>query len=220
MVFDWDGTLMDSTAAIVRAARLAIDQLGLPHKEEAEIMNIIGLGLRDCWEQLFPELDGGGFERFVECYRDHYLAPEQQISDLYAGARELLAGLHGRGALLAVATGKSRRGLERDLARTGLGGLFHGSRTADETAPKPDPAMLLELLHELGIEPGNALMVGDTEYDLEMAARAGVRAVGVGWGAHAPARLVARGPLACVAAMEELAARLEDFHPQAPEDTR
>lgn len=208
VVFDWDGTLMDSTGQIVAAASGAIAQLGLPERPPEAIRDIIGLGLREAWQRLFPELGPDTFMPFVEAYRDHFFAPELQTACLFSGAVEVVEELAGRGFLLAVATGKSRRGLDRDLAATGLARFMAASRTADETRSKPNPDMLLELMTGLEVAPAATLMVGDTEWDLEMARRAGVSAVAVSYGAHAPERLRAYAPRACIDAIGELLAVL------------
>lgn len=205
VVFDWDGTVMDSTGQIVQAALRAIDELGLPVRTPEAVKDIIGLGLKESWQQLFPELAGEEhFRAFVEAYRDHFFSPELYVSRPYEGAERTLEILERRGHLLAVATGKSRRGLDRDFERTGLGRLFRGSKTADETRSKPYPDMLLELMEALGATPQETVMVGDTEWDLEMARRAGVAAVGVTWGAHPEDRLRRLSPLACIAGIDEL----------------
>ena len=204
VVFDWDGTLMDSTGQIVAAAMVTIRDLGLPERPPEAVRNIIGLGLREGWQTLFPELDAAGFAAFVDAYRDRFLSPAFQTARLFERAAEVVEELAGRGLVLAVATGKSRRGLDRDLEATGLGRFMAGSRTADETRSKPDPAMLLELMQGLGAAPETTLMVGDTEWDLEMARRAGVSAIAAGYGAHAPDRLQRYAPLACIERIEEL----------------
>ncbi len=205
VVFDWDGTLMDSTGAIVRAALDAIEALGWPPLAPDRIREIIGLGLRESWERLFPAGRDEDFSAFVEAYRGRFFAAENQSSRLYPGMRGLVSELCARGHLLAVATGKSRRGLDRDFERTGLGHRFAASCTADESRSKPDPEMLLSLIARTGCAPGQVLMVGDTEYDLEMARRAGVDAVGVTWGAHPAERLRACEPRACLEDLRELA---------------
>jgi phosphoglycolate phosphatase len=204
VVFDWDGTLMDSTGQIVAAATGAIAQLGLPARPPEAILDIIGLGLRDSWQRLFPELGPESFMPFVEAYREHFFAPELQSSRLFERSAHVVAELAGRGLLLAIATGKSRRGLDRDLEASGLQRFMAGSRTADETRSKPHPDMLLELMAELDVAPAATLMVGDTEWDLEMARRAGVAAVAVSYGAHAAARLQPYAPLACIDAIDAL----------------
>jgi phosphoglycolate phosphatase len=209
VVFDWDGTLMDSTGQIVAAASGAIEQLGLPSRPPEAIREIIGLGLRESWHRLFPELAPDGFAPFVEAYRDHFFAPELQTARLFEQAAEVVAALTGRGFMLGVATGKSRRGLDRDLEATGLGRFMAGSRTADETRSKPHPDMLLELMVALQTSPEATLMVGDTEWDLEMARRAAVPAVAVSYGAHAPERLQAHAPVACIDRLDELLGLLD-----------
>jgi phosphoglycolate phosphatase len=209
VVFDWDGTLMDSTGQIVAAASLAIAQLDLPERPPEAIRDIIGLGLRESWQRLFPELGPDDFLPFVTAYRDHFLSPGLQTARLFDRAAEVVAELAGRGFVLAVATGKSRRGLDRDLAATGLGRFMAGSRTADETRSKPDPAMLHELMAGLEATPEATLMVGDTEWDLEMARRAGVPAVAVSYGAHPAERLRPFAPLACIDAIDALPGLLD-----------
>ena len=204
VVFDWDGTLMDSTGAIVRAAVGAIEELGWPALPEERIREIIGLGLRESWDRLFPGGPEDGFHAFVSAYRTRFFAAEAHASRLYPGMRGLLEELVQRGHLLAVATGKSRLGLDRDFERTGLGCRFAASCTADETRSKPNPDMLHALVGRVGVRAEEVLMVGDTEFDLEMARRAGVDAVGVTWGAHPPARLAAAGALACLNDLREL----------------
>ena len=209
IVFDWDGTLMDSTGAIVRAALAAIAELGWPALPDERIREIIGLGLRESWGRLFPEGPDDGFEAFVSSYRRHFFAAEQQTSRLYPGMRRMLRGLRARGHALAVATGKSRRGLDRDFERTGIGDFFVTSCTADESRSKPSPEMLLALMQRVGVGPERVLMVGDTEYDLEMARRAGVDAFAVTWGAHEQERLQACAPLACFSDLRALTGWLD-----------
>lgn len=210
VVFDWDGTLMDSTGHIVAAATGAIAQLGFPVRSPEAIRDIIGLGLRESWQRLFPELGADDFMPFVAAYRDHFLAPDRQASRLFAQAAEVVETLAGRGFLLGVATGKSRVGLERELAETGLARFMAGTRTADDTRSKPNPDMLLELMAEIGARPEETLMVGDTEWDLEMARRAGVAAIAVSYGAHAAERLHPYAPLACLDAIDGLLAVLAE----------
>jgi phosphoglycolate phosphatase len=209
VVFDWDGTLMNSTGQIVAAATGAIAQPGLPERPPEAIRDIIGLGLRESWHRLFPELGPDTFMPFVEAYRDHFFAPELQTAQLFDKAADVVEELAGRGFVLAIATGKSRRGLDRDLVATGLDRFMAGSRTADETRSKPHPDMLLDLMSALGAGPGTTLMVGDTEWDLEMARRAEVPAVAVSYGAHPAERLHPYAPLACIDAIEALLAILE-----------
>jgi phosphoglycolate phosphatase len=207
VVFDWDGTLMDSTAGIAESIRNAARDLGVPVPAREVASHVIGLGLRDSLRGAVPALPEHRYAEFVDAYRRHF-AQEQERMELFPGVRQLLEELRASGRLLAVATGKSRRGLDQALAATGLARYFAASRCADETTPKPDPAMLLELLEELDAAPRGALMVGDTSHDLEMARGAGVDAVAVSYGAHAGDALRAFTPRACVASIAELRAWL------------
>ena len=209
LVFDWDGTLMDSTASIVRAARAAIRDLGLPERSPDAIRDIIGLGLKESWTALFPELDARSYLPFVDRYREHFVLRERDRSALYPGVEHTLGCLRASGWSLAVATGKSRAGLDHDLQRTGLSETFDASRTADETRSKPDPQMLCELLDELDIRPQATLMIGDTEYDLQMAHAAGVASLGITWGAHSEDRLRTLASAACLNSVGRLPDWLE-----------
>jgi phosphoglycolate phosphatase len=192
IVFDWDGTIMDSAAEIVAAMQQAIADLDLPERSPGAMRELIGLGLDDVLARLFPELDTTRVRALLAAYRSRYTAPGGN-SRLFPGVRETLTGLRTGGRTLAVATGKSRRGLDRGFAETGLGHLFRVSRCADETAPKPAPDMLEDILLRTATEPHRALMVGDTEFDMAMAAAAGVAAVGVACGVHDAGRLHAAG---------------------------
>lgn len=203
IVFDWDGTLVDSTAAIAECIRAAARDMGLAVPEVARATHVIGLGLHQALRQAVPELPPSGYEAFVGHYRRHFLACEDGIG-LFPGVCEMLGELAGRGHRLAVATGKSRRGLDRALAATGLAPFFAATRCADETQPKPHPAMLLELMRALEAPPAATVMVGDTEHDLRMAAGAGVDAVAVQSGAHPPEALRALAPRACLPSVREL----------------
>lgn len=204
IIFDWDGTLMDSAETIVACIQAACQDLGLPVPSREAASHIIGLGLQDALTHLLPELPRQDYPRLVEAYRNHYLAQDAEIP-LFPGADRLIADLHARGHLLAVATGKARRGLERAFQRTGLGAYFHASRTADETFSKPHPAMIEELLDELSVPAERALMVGDTSHDLLMARNAGVDALAAGYGAHPAESLVPLNPLAVCSDFTELA---------------
>ncbi len=208
VVFDWDGTLMDSAAAIVAAVQGACMDLGLDVPTEEKARYIIGLGLADAMRYLLPALPPERYGALVERYREHYLVRDQTLT-LFEGAADLVRGMHHSGVLLAVATGKSRRGLDRAFALTGLGAFFHASRCADESKSKPDPAMLLEIIAELGADPARTLMVGDTVHDLQMARAADVDAVAITHGAHPREALLAAGPRACVAGLDELRGWLE-----------
>jgi phosphoglycolate phosphatase len=205
IVFDWDGTLMDSAATIVAAIQSASRDLTLPVPDDQKARHVIGLGLPDALSYLFPELDASGYEDVADRYRYHYLARDHGIP-LFDGVREMVGELAEAGLLLAVATGKSRRGLERALDATGLTSLFHATRCADEALSKPHPAMLLEIMDELGTAAGRTLMVGDTTHDLEMARNARVAPVAVTYGAHPRESLSACAPLACLDTVSALRA--------------
>jgi len=204
LVFDWDGTLIDSAGAIVWCIQSACRDLGLPVPDDARASHVIGLGLQDALAYAIPGLAPSEYGRVVERYRHHFLARDPQIP-LFPGAQAMLSGLRDSGHLLAVATGKSRAGLARALDNTGLRPLFDSTRCADQCAPKPAPDMLLELMAELGTSETNTLMIGDTAHDLQMAAHAGVQAVAVSYGAHSKADLAALAPLACLDSVDELA---------------
>jgi len=208
IVFDWDGTLMDSEGRIVACLQKAAQALGreVPPAERAR--EVIGLGLHQAVARLFPDASQTEVQRLADAYRRHFLGDELEHSQLFPGARELLEELAGAGLFLAVATGKSRRGLEKELELTGLGDLFHVTRCADETLSKPNPQMLLEILDYTGREPEQALVVGDTEFDMLMAANAGTPAVGVSHGVHPPERLREAGALVIFDRLEELPAWL------------
>jgi phosphoglycolate phosphatase len=203
IVFDWDGTLLDSAEAIGECIRHAARELGLPVPAPERARHVIGLGLRDSLRLAVPELPAERTLEFVESYRREFRAREDRMQ-LFPGAAELLGELRGRGHVLAVATGKSRQGLERALDATGLRAYFAASRCADETTPKPHPAMLHELMQALEAPRDRALMIGDTSHDVQMAAAAGVDAVAVCYGAHAGEDLRALKPRACVDSINEL----------------
>jgi phosphoglycolate phosphatase len=203
LVFDWDGTLIDSAGTIVWSIQSACRDLGLPVLDEARASHVIGLGLHDALAYAIPGLPREDYGRVVERYRAHFLARDAG-TPLFPGADAMLAGLRERGHVLAIATGKSRAGLARGLDNTGLRSLFASSRCADECAPKPAPDMLLELMSEFGTSGANTLMIGDTVHDLEMAGHAGVPAVAVSYGAHRKAELAGLAPVACLESVHEL----------------
>ena len=200
---------MDSAGVIATCIQAASRDMGLPVPSREEASHIIGLGLRQALETLFPNLPEDQHQPLADHYRRHYLGQDAEIP-LFDGARELIDEMRARGHLLAVATGKARRGLDRAFAHTGLAPLFHASRTADETFSKPHPAMIEELLDELGVSPERALMIGDTTHDLEMARNAGIAALGAAYGAHPPEGLEALNPLAVCHSFAELAKWLRD----------
>jgi phosphoglycolate phosphatase len=209
IVFDWDGTLMDSAAAIVAAIMAACRDLGIEPPSEERARHIIGLGLQDAIRSALPNLPARDYGRLAERYRHHYLSRDAELS-LFPGARELVADLHAEGRRLAVATGKSRQGLQRALAHSGLGELFHATRCADECFSKPHPAMLLEIMDVLEIDRGAVLMVGDTTHDLQMARNAGVAGLAVSFGAHPETALLAERPVACAGSFRELSAWIRE----------
>lgn len=202
LVFDWDGTIIDSASTIAECIQRAAADVGLPVPTREQASHVIGLGLQDALRHAVPSLRPERVPEFVERYREHFRAAEHTM-DLFGGMRELLASLQKERAL-GIATGKSRRGLDRSLEATGLKPYFRASRCADETHPKPHPAMLLELMDELDVAAEDALMIGDTSHDLEMARAAGVDALAVTYGAHAEDSLRSCQPRACVASVAEL----------------
>jgi len=201
IVFDWDGTLMDSTTVIATSIQSACRDLGLPVPSDEAARHVIGMGLVQALQHAVPDAPETMYEPLAERYRHYFLAQDESIP-LYAGAAETIVELHEAGHVLAVATGKSRKGLERALDSSGLRRYFQATRTADQTFSKPHPAMLLELMDELGVDAGRVLMIGDTTHDLQMAINAGVDAVGLTHGAHPEDQLRALQPLAL----------LDDFH--------
>ena len=207
IVFDWDGTLLDSAGGIAECIQEAARDLGLPVPARDTASHVIGLGLHASLRSAVPSLPEAQYREFAEAYRRHFLARQDSMA-LFPGVRELLQELSAAGHRLAVATGKSRRGLDHALETTALRRLFAATRCADETDPKPHPAMLLELMEQLAVAPAQSLMVGDTSHDLEMARSAGVDAVAVSYGAHPGEALRALAPRACVADVEELRAWL------------
>lgn len=205
-IFDWDGTLMDSERQIVHCMQAAADDLKVVVPPYEAVRGIIGLGLPEAIQQLFPEQDAASREAIRQAYARHFLGGSGGGSQLFPHARELLDELRGSGHHLAIATGKSRLGLDRVLGATGLTNAFHITRCADETASKPDPLMLHEILAALGVAPDCALMIGDTTFDLEMAARAAVPSIGLSHGVHAEEDLRRHDPLAIVPDLPALAA--------------
>jgi phosphoglycolate phosphatase len=198
IVFDWDGTLMDSEARIVNCLQSAFTDLGVQPPAREAARDVIGLGLDEAILRLLPGADPQTLHALVIGYRRYFLEIDPTPSVLFPGVRETLEWLIAEGYRLAVATGKGRVGLDKALDDTGLLGLFHGTRCADETFSKPNPQMLLELMDELGAAAAATLMVGDTEYDMQMANNARTGALAVSYGVHAPERLMRHGPLDCL----------------------
>ncbi|MHB1230157.1 MAG: HAD family hydrolase [Halothiobacillus sp.] len=193
IIFDWDGTLVQSTGHIVRCFERAIAQQGLTPLPAHEIQGIIGLGLLEACQCLFPDLDLYQADSLAKAYREIYFTRTERL-DPYHGAEAVLSHLREAGCWLAVATGKSNRGLNEALEETGLRHYFLGTRTAEQTASKPSPKMLMELLDEFGLVPGQAWMIGDTDFDLHMAHNAGCIPIAISHGAHNYERLLAAKP--------------------------
>ena len=209
IVFDWDGTLMDSTAAIVKSIQSSARDLDLPVPDRKTASYVIGLGLREAMEMVLPNVDPVFYPRMVERYRHHYVNQDSQL-ELFDGVREMLADLSQRGHALAVATGKSRMGLNRVLQMSGLQALFQATRCADETFSKPHPAMLQELTNELGHDMRRTVMIGDTTHDLQMALNAGAAGIAVHYGAHPEDSLKVLKPLYAADSVQQLHAWLVD----------
>ena len=203
IAFDWDGTLFDSTAIITRCIQEAVRDVGGTVPSDTDASYVIGMGLMAALAHAAPDVPREKYPLLGERYKHHYTVCQNDIS-LFKGVLPMLHTLKSRQHFLAVATGKSRRGLDETLAREELQGLFHASRTADETAGKPHPLMLQELMAELGVAPERLLMIGDTTHDLLMARNAGCPSVGVSYGAHDPADFVALSPLFVAHSVAEL----------------
>lgn len=193
IAFDWDGTLFDSTAIITRSIQEAVRDVGGTVPTDQQASYVIGMALMQALAHAAPDVPPQKYPELGERYRHHYMAHQNDLS-LFKGVLELLAALKSRHHWLAVATGKSRRGLDEVLHTVQLKGMFDGSRTADETAGKPHPRMLQELMREFGVDPERTLMIGDTTHDLQMALNAGCASVGVSYGAHEPAAFHALKP--------------------------
>lgn len=209
IVFDWDGTLMDSTATIVTCIQAAAKDLGLPVPDSKKASYVIGLSLQDAMQTVLPDLDPKYYPHMVERYRYHYLTKDKGLT-LFDGVRDMLAELSQQGYFLAVATGKSRVGLNRALDTANLLSVFDATRCADETFSKPHPAMLQELTRELGQDMQRTVMIGDTTHDLQMALNAGAAGIAVHYGAHAGSELEALNPMFSANSVAELHAWLTE----------
>ena len=210
LIFDWDGTLADSESQIVTSMQAAIRELNLPLRDDAEIGQLIGLGLFEGMQLLYPEIDTEELIRMLMSYRARFVGQGQQEAPLFIGAGEALQTLSDIGYQMAVATGKSRPGLNRSLRHhQDLRALFVTTRTADETANKPDPLMLREILSELEVPAERALMIGDTEYDAHMARAIGMPMLGVTCGVHEPGRILAAGAIALIESVAALPSWLQ-----------
>ncbi len=204
LIFDWDGTLMDSIARIVNCFGSACADVGLPVPPESAMRHVIGLGLTEAVDMLLPGVDHALRARAVVRYRERFLHIDQTAMPLFDGVRAGLEEFARRGCLLAVATGKSRRGLDRVLQETDMAALFVATRCADEALSKPHPKMLHDLLDYTGLKPEHALMVGDTTYDLEMARTAAMDSLAVSYGVHTREMLLAHAPRACLDSFDEV----------------
>ncbi len=209
LVFDWDGTLMDSASNIIECVRGAAIDLSLDIPTDDAIRNIIGLGLKEAVIEMFPGSDDDLVWQVVERYRVHFLDQSRTPSELFPGAEETVRQLADSGYLMAVATGKGRAGLDKVFDYTGLRELFHTSRCADEGFSKPNPDMLLQIMDELGTPGHETLMIGDTEYDMQMARSANAHRLGVSYGSHTRERLMQSEPLGCLDDIRELPKWLE-----------
>jgi phosphoglycolate phosphatase len=194
IVFDWDGTLFDSTALITRCIQAACADLDCEVPSDKDASYVIGMGLIEALQHAAPGLARERYPELGNRYRHHYFAKQHEVV-LFDGTLAMLQALKAREHRLGVATGKSRRGLDEALQSVQLKNVFDGTRTADETASKPDPRMLLELMDEFGVPPERTLMIGDTTHDLQLAANAGTARIGVSYGAHEPSAFHAFAPL-------------------------
>ncbi len=210
LVFDWDGTLMDSKAQIVNCMQSAITELSLEPRTNEQISNIIGLGLEEAISSLYPNLKPKEVQHASQTYREHYLFKDKTPSPLFPGVEEVLIGLRETGYELAVATGKSRRGLEKGLSETSLHEYFPITRCADETRSKPHPQMLEEILVDYNTHAKKALMIGDSEYDLQLANNARVDGFAVSYGVHDLLRLLKQGPVGFIDDINQLPKWLSD----------
>ena len=203
IAFDWDGTLFDSTALITRAIQAAVADVGGTVPSDRAASYVIGMGLMQALAHAAPDVPADKYPLLGQRYRHHYMARQHDLS-LFDGVLPLLAELKTRQHWLTVATGKSRSGLNEVLRTVALQGVFDASRTADETAGKPNPLMLQELMDEFGVKPERTLMIGDTTHDLQMALNAGCASVGVSYGAHEPDAFHQLKPLHIAHSVREL----------------
>ena len=203
-IFDWDGTLVDSESHIVASLSYAAKQLRLPDLGHHKYKNIIGLGMKEALQTLYPSLCDKDVERMRQAYAEFFFQSEMTEENLFAGVIDTLEGMKERGISLAVATGKSRNGLNVALKATGLGRFFDIERCADETRSKPHPMMLQEICAYYGKQAEDCVMVGDTVYDLEMALTIGMDSIGVSYGVHEKERLIMHKPKAIIDHFTEL----------------
>lgn len=211
IIFDWDGTLMDSSAYITSCMQVAISECNGELRSDAQVRDIIGLSLAEAIQVLYPDADDFFIQQVVTAFRIQFMLPDREPSALFEGAQEMLETLVQQGYDLAIATGKSRQGLDKVLSETGLSDYFPITRCADEAFSKPHPKMLEEVLvdHNLNVE--RALMIGDTEYDIQMANNAKMDSLAVSFGVHDLPRLLRANPLGYVDALIEIPSWLENY---------
>ena len=208
LVFDWDGTLVDSEACILSAMQLAVADAGLPKCSNAKIRDVIGLSLDAAIASLFPGVEEKIRISIEDKYREYYFSTSTSAVPVFDGVVETLEKLNQENYFLAVATGKSRRGLDRSLTETGLDKYFHTTLCADETISKPHPQMLIDIMDFFGLEASATLMIGDSEYDLQMASNAGTEAIAVSYGVHGAKRLQQCAPLGVISNITEISSFL------------
>lgn len=210
LVFDWDGTLIDSKQQIVNCMQATISFLKLEARTDIQISDIIGLGLEEAIRSLYPKVSNRLINQVAQAYREHYLTKDQTPSPLFDGATEVLSALKESGFDLAIATGKSRRGLDKGLIDTGLGDYFPVTRCADETRSKPHPQMLEEILVDHNVKANKTLMIGDSEFDLQLANNTRVDALAVSYGVHGLMRLLKQDPVGFIDDIKQLPKWLTD----------
>ena len=210
LVFDWDGTLLDSKAQIVNCMQSAIKDLDLESRSNDEITNVIGLGLEKAVLQLYPMMDMALVTKAAQTYREHYLYKDKTPSPLFDGTEAVIKKLREAGYDLAIATNKSRRGLDKGLSETGLNDYFPITRTADDAHPKPHPQMLEEILTDHNTQASKALMIGDSEYDLQLANNSNVDGLAVSYGVHGLMHLLKQDPVGFIDKIGQLPDWLEN----------
>ena len=203
VVFDWDGTLLDSTGAIVKAIQAASRDVGAVPPSDERARYVIGMGLLEALQYAVPDLDESRYDAMVTAYRRYYLSGDHELT-LFEGVEPLLQALQAEHRWLAVATGKSRVGLDRALGHSGLGRYFDTTRTADQTRGKPHPQMLQEIMDQFAVSPERTLMVGDTTHDMQMALNAGAHGLAVTHGAHDVDSLLGCQPVGVVDSISDL----------------
>lgn len=204
IIFDWDGTIIDSQAHIISSMKNAVADEGLLVPQDEQVRHIIGLSLNTAIETLIPDIEAESVHRIAENYRKHFFAEASESSELFNGVPEIIRDLHASGYYLAVATGKGRHGLDIALQKTGLQPYFHITRCADETRSKPDPMMLDEILTDLDLDAKQAIMVGDTSYDIDMAGNINMDCIAVTYGMHDKKHLESSHPTHFIDSISQL----------------